>query len=378
MILIIYILLQYTDEENISTDESSNDDENETDTLEVLEHNEPTNCLIPNEKNMEINRIQKWAVDAHISHTHLDGLLGILRERLIPNLPKSSKTFLGTSSAEYKIIEMEDNNGTMGEFVYFGIATGLQECINIDNHVNDLIELQIACDGLRLVDSGYQELWPTMCKIHFDPDIYKPFTVSVYFGQSKPKEASAYLEQFINEINFLHQCGLEIQGRYLRIKLKCFVCDTPARAFLKCTAGHTSFHACERCSVQGFKENRRTVYPSVVAKERTNKSFRQRLQPGHHNKETPLLRIYPFLNIISCFVLHFMHLCCEGVMKKLLEEWIKKGKNKLRRLERLELCRRMKMLKSQIPCEFQRKTRSTNRIAKWKATEFRFFYYIVV
>ena len=147
---------------------------------------------------------------------------------------------------------MEDGNGTMGEFVYFGIAAGLKDCINVDIHENNLLELEFACDGLRLVDSGYQELWPFVCKVHFDPDIYKPFAVAVYFGPTKPKSTEEYMRKFTEEINFLMENGFYISDRHFDVKIKCFICDTPARALFKCTVEHTGFNACERCSNKLF------------------------------------------------------------------------------------------------------------------------------
>lgn len=321
----------------------------------------------------EMKEIQEWAIETQITHSHLDTLLKILRRRLLPNLPKSSKTFLGTSSSKYNIVQMEDADGSMGEFVYFGIEVHLKECVNVIAHKNKVLELQISCDGLRLVNSGYQELWPISCKIHCDLDIYEPFAVAVYFGKTKPKLVEKYTDQLIVEINNLLRSGINIEGQQFDVKIKCFICDTPARAFLKGIIGHTGLNACERCEVEGCKVDNTTVYPSVNSDERTDQSFRNRTQAGHHNKETPLHNIFPFINIVCCFILDFMHLCCLGVMKRLLEALILKGRNRLSRLNRQELSRRMKFLKLQIPCEFQRKTRSTNCVPKWKATEFRLF-----
>lgn len=51
---------------------------------------------------------------------------------------------------------MQDNNGSVGEVVYFGVKEGLLECINANIHENNLIELQIASDGVPLVKSGSQ------------------------------------------------------------------------------------------------------------------------------------------------------------------------------------------------------------------------------
>lgn len=45
-------------------------------------------------------------------------------------------------------------------------------------------------------------------------------------------------------------------------------------------------------------------------------------QPEHHIGVSPLLEIKPPIDIIHKFVLDFMHLCCIGIMKKLLEFWL--------------------------------------------------------
>ena len=45
-------------------------------------------------------------------------------------MPQSAKAFLRTTKAQYNVIPMPDSKGSMGEFVYFGVAKGLIECVN--------------------------------------------------------------------------------------------------------------------------------------------------------------------------------------------------------------------------------------------------------
>ncbi|KAJ8664819.1 hypothetical protein QAD02_006481 [Eretmocerus hayati] len=78
----------------------------------------------------EVQQLKYWVVKNRIAMSHTDELLVILRRRLLPELPASSKTFLQTSSAYYVIEEMLDADNLLGEFVYFGIEEGLQACIN--------------------------------------------------------------------------------------------------------------------------------------------------------------------------------------------------------------------------------------------------------
>ena len=158
------------------------------------------------------------------------------------------------------------------------------------------------------------------------------------------------------------------------MQFKCFICDTPARAFLKCTVGHTGKYVCERCTVVGRKQEGTTVYPLLNSRERTDESFRRMRQPGHHHEPSPLLRVRPQIDMVFSFVLDFMHLCLIGIMKKLIEWWLSGDLNvRLGARMKQELSKRMEDLKKFVPSEFQRKTRLTVYHLRWKATEFRFF-----
>ena len=159
-----------------------------------------------------------------------------------------------------------------------------------------------------------------------------------------------------------------IDNKHFDIKLKCIVAYAPARAFIKNTLGHNGKFACERCTVEGIRVEGRAVYPKIDSPERTDHSFRNYNQPEHHHGPTPFIRIFPFINMIAFFILDFMHLFCQGVMKKLIEYWMSGNLNvKLSLRNRIEISNRLKRFRSQIPCEYQRKPRSLKCYAKWKA-----------
>lgn len=167
----------------------------------------------------------------------------ILRRRLIPQLPNSSKTFLGTRTVEYEIQRLGD-----GEFVYFSMKKGIEN-INIELH-NEEIYLILNVDGMLLFRSSLKQLWIILAKIDYSPDIYKPFPVAIYCGDQKPGTIELFLKEFINEINTLNN-GIEINGKHFKVLIKCFTCDTPARSFLKQCKSHTAYFACERCLIRG-------------------------------------------------------------------------------------------------------------------------------
>lgn len=313
----------------------------------------------------EVRELAKWAVECNICHTHLDKLLHILRRRLIPELPKSSKIFLRTTTAEYNIHRMED-----GEFVYFGIKMGLAN-LNTELH-NEFIYLILNVDGMPLFHSSLKQLWTILAKIDYYPDIYKPFPIGIYCGDQKPANIELFLEEFINEINQLYD-GIEIDGKIFKVCIKCFTCDTPARSFLKRCKGHTAYFSCERCEIRGERFERRIIFLYGNYNQRTDRSFRMQEQSEHHIGVSPLLQIYPPINMINQFVLDFMHLCCIGVMKKLLEFWLENAAFKFSYRQKQILTERSTTMSEQVPLEYQRKTRSLIKyFSKLKATELRF------
>ena len=114
---------------------------------------------------LEIEQLRNWAIEAKVHQLHSDKLLEILRFRLLPTLPESSKTFLRTNDALYKIENMEDREGGMGEFVYFRIVSGLRNCINESLHRdNRKIELQIHVDGIPLTNIWNQSFLASFWK----------------------------------------------------------------------------------------------------------------------------------------------------------------------------------------------------------------------
>lgn len=238
-----------------------------------------------------------------------------------------------------------------------------------------MLNLLINCDGLPLYKSSVKQFWPILCKVHNTPDIYKPFPVAVFCGNAKPNNLNSYLKDFIKEMNELTREGVIIEERIFKVRIMCFVCDRPARSFLKCIKGHGGYNACERCLLPGQRYQNRTVYPSANCYERTDTSFRAQQDNEHHVGISPLVHLEPPIDMIKQFVLDFMHQGCLGVMKKMMVDFWLEGKliTKLSHSQKRQLSQSLLELQSQIPIDFQRTTRSIVDISKWKATEYRLF-----
>lgn len=371
----IFWLQSYVESDFDSEDEEDayySFDDGEIDDLDdpFYDAEEKINCeTTPDEQDAVFNEeseIVKWIIECGILQSHVDKLLNILRHRLLPSLPKTCKTLLKTDAAYYEIEKVGN-----GEFVYFGIEKGLQ---NLNHNLHQgTIELIINIDGVPAFKSGSKQRWPILGKVHHQQyDIYEPFPIGIFYGDEKPSDIDRFLEKFVEEVNELSK-GFEIEGKNYKLCIKSFCCDTPARALLKGVKGHIGFFSCERCIIKGERHNKTTIFPFKQHEKRTDTSFRNEKQPKHHNYTSPLLKI-PQINMITCFVLDFMHLCCMGVMKKLLGYWLQNVSFKLSSRKKLVLEERSENMATQVPVEYQRKTRSLlQHYSKLKATEFRFF-----
>ncbi|XP_043467986.1 uncharacterized protein LOC122502137 [Leptopilina heterotoma] len=359
------------DDSNSNFSSNSDDDDDDDDSDDDGDDDDSD----VNQDQLDILRLRTWAIEEKIDQNKLDKLLHILRRRLLTDLPKSSKTFLKTTEAKYEIEKMNDAEGNPGEFAYFGLKKGLEDTINPELHPSKEIELKLSVDGIPLSDSGDTSFWPLLCHVYSDSDIYAPFPVSIFSGKSKPESTQIYFKQFVSEANDVLENGINVSGHHFLVKIKCFICDTPARAFCKNTVGHHGKFACERCIVKGTKKDvGSTVFPSRDCKERSDESFRQQEQPQHHNGLSKLLKVKPKIDMVFQFVLDFMHLCCLGMMKKLIEIWMSGNLNTRLDVKMKDiLSDRILILEPQIPCEFQRKLGLLRKYSKWKATQFYFF-----
>jgi hypothetical protein len=71
-----------------------------------------------------------------------------------------------------------------------------------------------------------------------------PFPIAVFCGSGKPEPIDMFLESFITEVKVNFSTLILL-----------FLCDAPARCYLKKIVGHTVKHACEKCHIIGVHEN---------------------------------------------------------------------------------------------------------------------------
>lgn len=139
-----------------------------------------------------------------------------------------------------------------------------------------------------------------------------PFIIGLFHGNNKPSNVDEYLQKFVDEVRKLQEQGFSFNGKIYFLKMSAFVCDMPARAFVKCVAGHSRYSGCDKCTQRGVYVNSVT-FPECQAQLRTDESFANMSDMRHHHN----------LGMVSQFPIDYMHLVCLGVTRKLVYLWLK-------------------------------------------------------
>ncbi|KAL7381342.1 hypothetical protein ABVT39_004398 [Epinephelus coioides] len=222
--------------------------------------------------------LAKWAVETRQTNHAMNSLLGILRGHG-HNLPKDKRTLLATP----RQVEVKDKCN--GQYIYYGVEQGVTPYLSVYPEFTGDIELFISIDGTPLFKSSRTELWPILAKFHDS----QPFLVGLYCGIGKPKPVAEYLLDLVAELKHLHTNGIMYGGTMHRFILRGFVCDAPARAFLKNIKGHNAIEGCERCVEKAAKSNNKQTFLSTATHEsRTDLGFSQLRYPEHQHGPSPL------------------------------------------------------------------------------------------
>lgn len=309
------------------------------------------------------DRIATWAANHNITHQALNDLLNILRDEGC-QLPKDSRTVMHTPTS----CNLIDVGG--GKFFYFGIQEHLVRLIdNSLYNFNDdkTIKLDISVDGVPISNSSTKQFWPIYGMIS-GHKLKLPFLIALFCGDSKPKNLDEYLNAFITEVSEL-QSSIMISNQCYKVIINAFIADAPARSFLKCCKSHNAYSGCEKCVCHGLWDGRVT-FTDLNAVVRTDNDFKDQVDENHHTGISPLNKLD--VGLVSQFPIDYMHLVCLGVMRKLLNTWIKlKSPQRLQLRLIEELNCRMVASSKYVCAEFARKPRSLKEIDNFKATEFR-------
>ncbi|XP_012542681.1 uncharacterized protein LOC105840324 [Monomorium pharaonis] len=164
----------------------------------------------------------------------------------------------------------------------------------------------------------HTQFWPILFSIH-NLNI-EPMIIGLYCGESKPPTPNEFLTSFVNELLIFLNNGIIINGYKINIRVRCFICDTPARCFIKGTVNFNSYSSCLKCTTTGeyyYKEHR-ISFPHIDMPRRTDTTFRNRTDPDHYKMDT-LLKKLPIDMIKSIPVSDSLHLL--DLENKKVFEW---------------------------------------------------------
>lgn len=298
-------------------------------------------------------------------------MLNILRN-IGHEVPKDIRTIL----REYKTIRPISKIKN-GSYLNLGICNIIQPHLlkHINNITNNIkIKLSFSIDGLPLGKNSKSQFWPILMSFINLPIFKKKnFLVGIFHSfNGKPGNINEFLGPFINELNHILIYGIQIHKKQINFEVAHIVADAPAKAFLLNVKNHNGYFACTSCEVEGEYLDK-VCFLDVSAPLRTNNSFRLKSNSEYHKDGfCPLIELP--IDITKCVVLDYMHCLCQGVMKKLLDFWVK-GKKPIRVLEDKKNLVSLALfnLRKSVPSEFARIPRSLDDIDYWKATEFREF-----
>lgn len=177
---------------------------------------------------MRIN-LKKWALDFNIAHLALKDLLRIVNDRFSEKnaniLPDDPRTLLQTPQS-ISLIPLSD-----GEYWHQGLEYCLKKTFpNIS--APKKISLNFNIDGLPIYNSSKMELWPILFNIAEMPQV-PAMVIGIFCGKAKTSDVDSFLMPFVDELKELIIKGVEINSHKITINVRCFVCDSPARAYVK-------------------------------------------------------------------------------------------------------------------------------------------------
>lgn len=195
------------------------------------------------------DKLRSWAIEYHITRRALTALLKILKSFGMQSLPVDSRCLLKTPRS----IEIEARAG--GQYWHNGLANVLSQVFR-KLSTNLRTEVNVNMDGLPLHKSSPKCFWPILINLHGSYSVLRdtfetkinslneicnfkdfpeinPMIVGIWCGFGKPSNVNEFLVPFINEMNAIARNGVTINGHRLDVDIRCMICDSPARSFLK-------------------------------------------------------------------------------------------------------------------------------------------------
>lgn len=373
------------DEISVSSDASANDVQfafNEVD--EVLSSSDDAEFISDYDDAVDIEprntidnfqeRLTEVFVRSDMSHSQINAVLQVVRTHpCLSTLPKDSRTLLKTPRTAHPTLNIAG-----GEYLHLGFETGIfsilqqtpPELIPLDTLMVDF-----STDGATLDGQGKIQMWPIQIRIA-NIRRSKPEIVGVWRGSSKPSNAQELFQYFVDEVLDVLNRGVIFHNQLKVIELRCFIADSPARAFVLGHKGHGSIFPCSKCWIRGNWLRRGVVaYRGIQHRPRTDEEYRQRIDGEHHtDSDSALLTLG--IGLVTQTVFDLMHTVFLGVVPKINSVFVDGKYNPNLKLSARLLdiiTTRLQQVKNYCPKEFSRKPQLMKKYGGFKATENRQF-----
>lgn len=310
--------------------------------------------------------LRNWVIESNIPQNAVSSLLKYLKNHGHPNLPQDCRTLMKTPKTRIVIPVYP------GNYVHIGLKNGLNKYLasaEFDTTLQKEVLLDFNIDGVPVSKSSTECFWPILCRV---VNVKKPmvFVVGVYNGMQKPKCFEKFLSPFIDELLCLIET-YSFQNVPIKVKIRAIVCDAPARAAILGIKGHSAYHGCGKCTIEGEYVANRVVFIGEGL-PRTDLSFRTRRDEDHHNYASPFERLP--IDMVKQFPHDYLHVVLLGVVRKLLRMWISgKPNSLLPSRSTLKISEILEKLGKSQPKEFQRRARKLSNINYFKGSELRTF-----
>ena len=325
-----------------------------------------------------VGDLAAFAVKYRIGRDACNELFRILTSHGVKGIPRDCRT-AKQSLRKVDVVEMG-----AGSYFHFGLEKEIIRNVNLLSPSDTPIKLQFNIDGLPLYRSSPIDFWPILCRAFVDSSCTRVFPVGLFCGKSKPASVDVYLEKFLEELDAILQNGIYINEKMRVVVIHSFVCDAPARQYIKKIKAHSGYYSCERCEICGQRSEGGeggVKFIKLGDTKRTNECFRAQAYCSHQkpNDVSPLVQLP--LDLILDFPLDYMHLVLLGVVKRLLRLWlgtsdfhVTKYSCNFRLLARTSgpsISARIQVCSESVSSEFQRRPRQMDENKFFKAKEYR-------
>jgi len=308
----------------------------------------------PGVHNLQAAVTEWYRSNITLTKHQVNDLLRKLRKQVDPSINIDAHTLqpkIDPSELKYETYSKRDGT-EVGRYCHIGLPKHLKHVLRgfvPEDIPGGEIELALYVDGVKRFKKTKEQFWPVVARITNVPLLEsKRLAIGVYYGTEKCSPAFL-LKKTIKELLHLERNGIRLGGPeapICRVKLVRVVSDAPARAYLKNIISHSGFQCCERCDYGGEHPPKRHLQqPEVPVPDdeeqeeiksrivydklgnlRTNESFRQHRQPGHHHGRCVFEQLTD-KDMIYLFPIEVMHLVYLGVVKRWLEYVLRDSKH---------------------------------------------------